>query len=203
MLENFNATAHPVPEATLPGLVEAQAARTPDAVALVCEGQELSYSELNARANRLAHHLIGLGVGPEAVVSVCLLERSAEMVVGAPGRFSKSGWGLPAAHSTWGIPRRGWPICWPMLPLGWCSAPPLRGRLPAAAAVLALDTPGNPGRPGPGPGAQPPPPAAHRPTASPPPGLRYLHIRRDRLTQGRGHRTTEHGELRHLDGRHF
>jgi hypothetical protein len=80
LLVGFNATACPVPEATLPVLFEAQAARTPEAVALICGAESLSYGELNARANRLAHHLIGLGVGPEDLVGVCL-ERSAETVV--------------------------------------------------------------------------------------------------------------------------
>ena len=62
-------------------LFEAQAARTPDAVAVEFEDQRLSYSELNARANRLAHHLIGLGVKPDDRVAICV-ERSLEMVIG-------------------------------------------------------------------------------------------------------------------------
>ena len=81
LLIEFNATARPVPEATLPALFEVQAARTPEAVALVCGGESLSYAELNARANRLARYLIRLGVGREALVGVCL-ERSFDMVVG-------------------------------------------------------------------------------------------------------------------------
>ena len=52
-------------------LFEAQVARTPDAVAVVFGDVALSYSELNARANRLAHHLIGLGIGPEERVALC------------------------------------------------------------------------------------------------------------------------------------
>ncbi len=94
LLEGFNATAHPVPQATLPGLFEAQAERTPDAVAVIFEGRELSYGELNARANRLAHHLIGLEVGPETLVGVCL-ERSAEMVVALLGILKAGGAYLP------------------------------------------------------------------------------------------------------------
>ncbi|MET3441655.1 amino acid adenylation domain-containing protein [Variovorax paradoxus] len=62
-------------------LIERQAARRPHAIALVSIGETLSYSELNARANRLAHHLITLGVKPETKVGIAV-ERSTDMVVG-------------------------------------------------------------------------------------------------------------------------
>ncbi|MGK9237384.1 AMP-binding protein, partial [Inquilinus limosus] len=84
ILVEWNDTARPVPDATLPALFEAQAARSPDATAVVFEDARLSYAELNARANRLAHHLIGRGVGPETVVALCL-ERSFDMVVALLG----------------------------------------------------------------------------------------------------------------------
>ncbi|WP_259764164.1 AMP-binding protein, partial [Pseudomonas protegens] len=61
-------------------LVEAQVQKSPDAEALLFAGQRLSYRELNARANRLAHKLIELGVGPEVRVGVAL-QRTPEMVV--------------------------------------------------------------------------------------------------------------------------
>lgn len=61
-------------------LIEQQVARTPDAVALVCANEELTYSELNRRANRLAHLLIAKGVGPDVPVGVCI-ERSNLMVI--------------------------------------------------------------------------------------------------------------------------
>ena len=65
---------------SLHSLFEKEAACTPDAVAVSFEGQRLSYEELNRRANRLAHYLRRLGVGPEARVTMCL-ERSPEMVI--------------------------------------------------------------------------------------------------------------------------
>jgi amino acid adenylation domain-containing protein len=61
-------------------MFEAQAASTPGATALVFEGASISYSELNRRANRLAHHLRSLGVRPDARVAICI-ERSFEMVI--------------------------------------------------------------------------------------------------------------------------
>ncbi|MDR3664582.1 MAG: amino acid adenylation domain-containing protein [Mycobacterium sp.] len=70
------------PDTTLTELVEAQAARTPDAVAVAYEGRYYTYRELNAEANRLAHWLIGQGIGTEDRVAV-LLDKSPELVITA------------------------------------------------------------------------------------------------------------------------
>nr|WP_227470626.1 non-ribosomal peptide synthetase [Massilia sp. YMA4] len=80
VLHDFNATATGYPAALLHELVERQAARTPAATAVRFEGTELGYGELNARANQLARHLRGLGVGPDRTVGV-LLERSEHLVI--------------------------------------------------------------------------------------------------------------------------
>ncbi|HEV3050865.1 MAG TPA: condensation domain-containing protein, partial [Longimicrobium sp.] len=82
VLEEWNRTAAEYPaDRCIHELFEARAARKPDAVAIAFEDEALSYAELNARANRLAHHLTGLGVGPDARVGVCL-ERGPQMVAG-------------------------------------------------------------------------------------------------------------------------
>ncbi|WP_323858356.1 non-ribosomal peptide synthetase [Xenorhabdus doucetiae] len=82
LLTTWNKTEARYPEKLcIHQLFEQQAAKTPDAIALVYEGQILSYAELNTRANRLAHQLIALGVAPDQRVVICV-SRSPEMVVG-------------------------------------------------------------------------------------------------------------------------
>ncbi|MEN4826672.1 non-ribosomal peptide synthase/polyketide synthase [Pseudomonas sp. P39-UII1] len=82
VLVDFNDTAEDYNLAqTLHGLIEAQVERTPDAVAVRAEEGVLSYRQLNEQANRLAHHLIDLGVRPDDRVAICV-ERGLSMVVG-------------------------------------------------------------------------------------------------------------------------
>ncbi|MFN5409450.1 non-ribosomal peptide synthetase, partial [Bradyrhizobium sp.] len=82
VLVEWNATAANYPQdVCVHELVEAQAERTPAAVAVVHDDRELSYAELNTQANRLAHHLRKLGVKPDDRVAICI-ERSPEMIVG-------------------------------------------------------------------------------------------------------------------------
>ncbi|MFH8568034.1 non-ribosomal peptide synthase/polyketide synthase [Streptomyces sp. NPDC017993] len=76
----LNGTGPAPLEQTVPQMIEAQAARTPDAPAVECGDLSVSYAELNARANRLAHLLIGRGAGPESVVAL-MVPRSVEMIV--------------------------------------------------------------------------------------------------------------------------
>ena len=94
IVSDWNATARPLGFANIPELFAAQAARTPEATAVVYGDQQLSYGELDARANQLAHHLRGLGVGPEVVVGLCV-ERSLEMLVGVLGILKAGGAYLP------------------------------------------------------------------------------------------------------------
>ncbi|NEU75587.1 non-ribosomal peptide synthetase [Hassallia byssoidea VB512170] len=75
-------------------LIEEQAERTPDNLAVVFENQQLTYQELNARANQLAHHLQTLGVKPEVLVGICV-ERSLDMLVGILGILKAGGAYVP------------------------------------------------------------------------------------------------------------
>jgi len=81
VVQDWNATTVVYPQdKCIHELFETQVERTPEAVAVVCGGRELTYGELNARANRLAHHLHSRGVRPDDRVAICV-ERSIEMVV--------------------------------------------------------------------------------------------------------------------------
>ena len=93
--EAFNDTAAAYPsEQCIHELFEAQAARTPQALALQFEQDALTYEELNARANQMAHYLRRRGVGPEARVGVCL-ERSVELLVAILGVLKAGGAYVP------------------------------------------------------------------------------------------------------------
>ena len=137
-LLEWNDTARPVPDATVPGLFEQQAARTPHAPAVITAAAELTYGELNARANQLARHLIILGAGPEHLVAVAM-PRSAELVV-ALLAVLKSGAAYvpvdpdyPAARKTFMLTDTEAAIT--------LTTSRLAGSLPAAAAPLILDDP--------------------------------------------------------------
>jgi amino acid adenylation domain-containing protein/non-ribosomal peptide synthase protein (TIGR01720 family) len=95
LLVEWNATKAEYPhDRCIHSLFEAQAELTPDALAVVFEQEQLSYRQLNARANQLAHALRGLGVGPEVLVGICM-ERSLEMVVGLLGILKAGGAYVP------------------------------------------------------------------------------------------------------------
>ncbi|SCF56775.1 condensation domain-containing protein, partial [Streptomyces sp. Ncost-T10-10d] len=112
VLVEWNDTAVGVEASTLSGLFEAQVVRSPGAVAVVFEGVEVSYRELDERANRLAWLLVGRGVGPESVVGVAL-ERGVEMVVAllavvkAGGAYLPVDPGLPAERVAYMVETAG------------------------------------------------------------------------------------------------
>ncbi|WP_277965042.1 amino acid adenylation domain-containing protein, partial [Pseudomonas sp. RIT-To-2] len=80
IVQDWNRTEADYPQQCLQQLVEAQVARTPDAVAVIAGEQPLSYRQLNERANRLAHHLRELGVGQDVLVGIAM-QRSPDLVV--------------------------------------------------------------------------------------------------------------------------
>ena len=95
LLHGWNRTERDYPlDQTLAALFEQQVRRTPDATALVSGAESLSYAQLNARANRLAHALIARGVGPDSRVAVCA-ERGLHMVTALFGILKAGGAYVP------------------------------------------------------------------------------------------------------------
>lgn len=95
LLIEWNGTDREFPkEQCVQHLFEAQVGRSPDNIALVYENQQLTYRELNARANQFAHYLWKLGVGPEVLVGICM-DRSWEMVVAVLGVLKAGGAYVP------------------------------------------------------------------------------------------------------------
>ena len=99
LLAEWNDTNTDYPKAKcVHGLFEEQVERTPDAIAVIFEDQQLTYRELNNRANQLAHYLQKLGVGPEVLVGICV-ERSMDVVVGLLGILKAGGAYIPLDRS--------------------------------------------------------------------------------------------------------
>ena len=95
IVEEWNQTEVDYPkDRCLHDLIEEQVARTPEAVAVKFENRQLTYRELNAKANQLARHLQNLGVGPDTLVGICV-ERSLEMVIGLLGILKAGGAYVP------------------------------------------------------------------------------------------------------------
>ncbi len=171
VLEEWNDTGRTVPEATVPELFEAQAARTPDAVAVVAGGDQLTYGELDARATRLAWRLVTEhGVGPESVVAV-FMERAPELIVAILAVLKAGGAYLPVdphypaervAHTL----DDARPVC--LLTRRRCAPAVPPGR---DVPLLVLDAPRTAGRArGPARGPADAAPRAAR-------GVRHLHLR--------------------------
>ena len=94
ILREWNDTRVEQPAACAPQLFEEQAARHADDVAVVFEGRTLTYREVNERANQVAHYLLKRGVGPDALVGVCL-ERCPEMAIALLGVWKAGGAYVP------------------------------------------------------------------------------------------------------------
>jgi amino acid adenylation domain-containing protein len=95
LLVNWNNTQSEYPrEACIHALFEQQMERTPEATAVIFEGRQLTYRELNRKANQLAHHLRKLGIKAESRVGICL-DRSLDMIIGLLGILKAGGAYVP------------------------------------------------------------------------------------------------------------
>jgi len=138
IVTDWNATLHPVSDATFPDLFERQAKGAPDAVALVFEDTTLSYAELNARANRLAHLLMADGIGPEQIVGIAL-PRSLDLIVALLG-VAKAGAAYLPLDPQYPTERLAFMVG-NALPALLITHSDLAGRLPDGPIRILLDSP--------------------------------------------------------------
>jgi amino acid adenylation domain-containing protein len=137
LLEDYNATATPIPDKTVIGLFEEQVDRTPTATAVRCGEDALSYQELDERANQLANHLKEMGVGAEMLVSICL-NRSLDMVVALLGVLKSGGAYVPLDPS-YPVERLGFMMEDAQTPV-LVTESSLRGSLPMAMVqIVSMD----------------------------------------------------------------
>jgi amino acid adenylation domain-containing protein len=138
VLVEWNDTARPVQAGTLPELFQAQAAASPQAVAVIFDDTQVSYGELNVRANRLARLLVQRGVGPESIVALAL-PRSVDLVVAilavvkAGGAYLPVDPGYPAQRIAYMLSDAA-PVC-------VITTDEVAGSLPTDLLVLVLDDP--------------------------------------------------------------
>ena len=133
LLVEVNATDAPFPaDACIHHLFEQQAGRTPDAPALVCGDERLTYAQLNGRANRIAHYLKSHWVGANVPVALCL-ERSAGMIVGLLAILKAGGYYVPLAADLPAARLKGFldqSQSGPARPSAWTPTPPTGARCP-------------------------------------------------------------------------
>ncbi|HYH80907.1 MAG TPA: amino acid adenylation domain-containing protein, partial [Longimicrobium sp.] len=139
VVEGWNRTAVERPLPSFPRLFEAQAERTPGAAAVTFEERSLTYRELNERANRLACHLTGLGVGPDVRVGICL-RRGPEMIVSVVAVLKAGGACVPL-DPDYPTERLSFMVADAAAPVLLTQAS-LRDRLPALPDVRVLSVDG-------------------------------------------------------------
>ena len=165
---------------------EAQVARTPERVAVVCEGEALTYRELNRRANEVARRLRALGVGPEVLVGLCV-ERSLEMVVGILAILKAGGAYVPL-DPTYPPGRLAFMLEDAAVPVLLTQERLVAELPPHRATVVALDAAGMADS---GDGADGDGPAGRGESGQP--GLRDLHVGVDRAAEGDADHAPERG----------
>ena len=126
------------PETSLQGLFEDQVSHNPEVVALVLEDQQVTYRELNIRANQLARYLKKLGVGPEVLVGICM-DRSLEMIVAILGILKAGGAYFPL-DPNYPEERLSFMLQDGQVSLVLCKKPWTQGLPPEGTQVLALDS---------------------------------------------------------------
>ncbi len=145
ILGQWNDVGREAPRATLPELFQRQAARTPDAPAVIHGGTQVSYAELNTRANQLARHLVSLGAAPERLIAVAM-DRSPELIVAMLAVLKTGAAYLPVDPAY--PPDRIEYMLAEAAPVTVLTTRSVSARLPSRARCVLLDDPALDSQPG-------------------------------------------------------